>query len=49
MTDRGKVYTKVKKTINQMLKLDHQGQVMTLGMMISGIVMSRNAQLSIMS
>jgi len=49
MTDRDKVYTKVKKTIKQMMKLDHQGQVVTLAMMISGIVMSRNAQLSGMS
>lgn len=49
MTDRDKVYTKVKKTIKQMLKLDHQGQVVTLAMMISGIVMSRKAQLSAMS
>lgn len=49
MTDRHRVYTKVKKTLKQMLKLDHQGQVVTLAMMISGIVMSRNAQLSVMS
>jgi len=32
-----------------MMKLDHQGQVVTLAMMISGIVMSRHAQLSAMS
>jgi hypothetical protein len=31
------------------LKLDHQGQVVMLAMMISGIVMSRKAQLSVMS
>jgi hypothetical protein len=49
MTDRYRVYTKVKKTLKQMLKLDHQGQLVTLAMMISGIVMSRNAQLSVMS
>lgn len=49
MTDRDKVYTKVKKTIKQMMKLGHQGQVVTLAMMISGIVLSRNAQLSAMS
>jgi len=49
MTDRDKVYTKVKKTIKQMLKLDHQGQEVTLAMMISGIVLSRKAQLSTMS
>lgn len=49
MTDRDKVYTKVKKTIKRMMKMDHQGQVVTLAMMISGIVLSRNAQLSAMS
>jgi hypothetical protein len=49
MTDRHRVYTKVKKTLKQMLKLDHQGQVVTLAMMISGMVMSRTAQLSVMS
>jgi len=49
MTDRAKVYTKVKKTLKQMLKLDHQGQVVTSAMMISGIAMSRKAQLSTMS
>jgi hypothetical protein len=49
MTDRDKVYTKMKKTIKQMLKLDHQGQIVTLAMMITGIIMSRKAQLSTMS
>lgn len=49
MTDRHKVYTKVKRTLKHMMKLEHQGQVVTLAMMITGIVMSRNAQLSVMS
>jgi len=49
MTDRYRVYTKVKKMLKQMMKLAHPGQVATLAMMISGIVMSRNAQLSLMS
>lgn len=49
MTDRHRVYTKVKKTLKQIMKLDHQGQVVTLAMMIAGIVMSRKAQLSVMS
>jgi hypothetical protein len=49
MTDRYRVYTKVKKTLKDMLKLDHQGQVVTLAMMITGIVLSRKAQLSEMS
>jgi hypothetical protein len=35
--------------LKKMMKLDHQGKVVTLAMMISGIVMSRNAQLSAMS
>jgi len=46
--DRYPVYTKVKKMLKQMLKLNHQGQFVTLTMMISGIVMGRNAQLSVM-
>ena len=49
MTDRHRVYTKVKKTLKRMMKLNHQGQVVTLAMMISGIILSRNAQLSMMS
>ena len=49
MTDCYRVYTKVKKTIKQMMKMDHQGQVVTLAMMIAGIVLSRKAQLSAMS
>lgn len=43
MTDRYRVYTKVKKI------LKHMRQVVTLAMMIAGIVMSRKAQLSVMS
>jgi hypothetical protein len=35
--------------LKSMMKLEHPGQVVTLAMMISGIVMSRNAQLSAMS
>lgn len=49
MTDRHKVYTKVLKMLKQMLELSHQGHVVTLAMMISGIVMSHKAQLSVMS
>lgn len=48
MTDHRRVYTKMKKMLKQMLEMDHQGQVVTLAMMISGIVMSRSAQLSAM-
>ena len=49
MTDRHKVYTKVVKTLKQMMEMDHQGHLVTLAMMITGIVMGRNAQLSAMS
>lgn len=49
MTDRYKVYTKVMKTLKQMVKLHHPGHVVTLAMMITGIVMSKKAQLSEMS
>ena len=49
MTDRHKVYTKVLKTLKQMMELYHQGHVVTLAMMITGIVMSQKAQLSEMS
>jgi hypothetical protein len=49
MTDSYRVYTKVKKMLKQMMKRESQGQVVTLAMMVSGIVLSRNAQLSAMS
>jgi hypothetical protein len=49
MTDRYKVYTKVKKTMEKLVKLHHPGHVVTLAMMITGIVMSKKAQLSEMS
>lgn len=49
MTDRQKVYTKVLKTLKEQLQLSHQGHVVTLAMMITGIVMSRKAQLAVMS
>ena len=45
MTDRHKVYTKVVKTLKQMMEMSHQGYLATLAMMITGIV-RRNAQLS---
>ena len=46
MTDRQKVYTKVVKTLKQRMKMNHQGHLVTLAMLITGIVMGRNAQLS---
>jgi len=49
MTDRQKVYRKVLKTLKKQLQMSHQGQVVTLAMMITGIVLSRNAQLAVMS
>lgn len=49
MTDRYKVYTKILKTLKQFVKLHHPGHVVTMAMMITGIVMSKKAQLSEMS
>ena len=49
MTNREKVYTKVMKTLKQMMNMEHQGHLVTLAMMITGIGLSRNAQLSQMS
>lgn len=49
MTDRYKVYTKILKSLKQIVKLHHPGHVTTMAMMITGIVMSKKAQLSEMS
>lgn len=49
MTDRHRVYTEVLKTLKAQLRMFHQGHVVTLAMMITGIVMSRKAQLAEMS
>jgi len=49
MTDRHKVYTKVLNSLKQIMQMHHQGHLVTLAMMITGIVMGRNAQLSAMS
>ena len=49
MTDRCRVYTKVLKTLKGQLRMFHQGHMVTLAMMITGIVISRKAQLSVMS
>jgi hypothetical protein len=46
MTDHYRVYTKVLKTLKQMMGLAHQGHIQTLALMITGIVIGRNAQLS---
>jgi hypothetical protein len=49
MTDRQRVYTKVLRSLKEILKSQKQGHVVTLAMMIAGIVMSKKAQLSVMS
>lgn len=49
MTDRHKVYTKVLKSIKEVVRDQHPGHTMTLAMMITGIVLSKKAQLSEMS
>jgi hypothetical protein len=49
MTDRHQVYTKVFKMLKQMTKMYHEGHMITLAMMVAGIVLSRNAQLSALS
>jgi hypothetical protein len=49
MSDRRRVYAKVLKTLKEMLKTLPQGHVVTLARMITGIVLSRKAQLSVMS
>jgi hypothetical protein len=49
MTDRYQVYTKVLKMLKQMTKTYHEGHMVTLAMMIAGIVLGRNAQLSALS
>jgi len=49
MTDRQRVYTKVLRSLKETLKGQKQGHVVTLAMMITGIVMSKKAQLSVMS
>lgn len=49
MTDRNKVYTKVLNTLKPMVKMHHPGHVITMAMMITGIILSKKAQLSEMS
>jgi len=49
MTDKMKVYTQVLKTLKKMMPRTKQCYVVTLAMMISGIVTSKKAQLSVMS
>ena len=49
MTDRQRVYTKVLRSLKETLKGQKQGHVVTLAMMITGIVMSKKAQLSVIT
>ena len=49
MTDRMKVYSKIVKTLKGQMKMFHQGHLVTLAMIITGIILSRKAQLSVMS
>ena len=49
MTNRMRVYTKILRTLKKDLKMFHQGYTVTLAMMITGIVMGKKAQLSVMS
>ena len=43
MNDRVKVYTEVLQALKQQLRMFHQGHVVTLAMMITGIVLSGKA------
>jgi hypothetical protein len=49
MTDRYKVYTKILKVLQGMIKMSHPGHVLTLAMIIAGLVTSRKAQLPAVS
>jgi hypothetical protein len=49
MTDRYQVYTKVFKMLKQMTNTYYEGYMLTLALMIAGIALSRNAQLSALS
>lgn len=49
MTDKKKVYSKVMKKLKKMMPTTPQNQVVTIAMMVTGIVLGRKAQLSVMS
>jgi hypothetical protein len=44
MTDRYKVYTKVLKSIKEVVQNQHPGHTMTWAMMITGIVLSSSSK-----
>jgi hypothetical protein len=49
MTDKMKVYTKVMQKLKKMMPTVPQNQMITIAMMVTGIVLGRKAQLSVMS
>jgi hypothetical protein len=49
MSNQRRVYTKVLKTLKQMMPTQMQGHVVTLAMMVTGVVVGRKSQLSAMS
>lgn len=49
MTDSMRVYTKVQQTLKDLMPTATQGHVVTLAMMVTGIVLGKKAQLSVMS
>ncbi|MBI4730530.1 MAG: hypothetical protein HY781_00040 [Chloroflexi bacterium] len=49
VTDRYTVYTKVLSLLKQMINIEPGGHLVTMAMMIAGIVLNCNAQLSAMS
>ena len=49
MSNQRRVYTKVLKTLKQLMPTQKQGHVITLAMMITGVVIGKKAQLSAMS
>jgi hypothetical protein len=49
MSNQRRVYTKVLKTLKQLMPTQTQGHVVTLAMMVTGIVLGKKAQLTAMS
>ena len=45
MADLQKVYTKVVKTLKEMMEMSHQGHLVALAMMIMCIVLNRNVKM----
>lgn len=49
MTDKMRVYTKVMQKLKKMMPTMPQNQIVTIAMMVTGIVLGRKAQLSVIS